>query len=263
MATKSKNYPQFILALHTDAFKDYPMSSEIPGISLGVDREDFLRAHQSMLTIRQRQHLDNCDVYDAHVSEEDAEREPLYQGDRNYRQVLSYRVLGWKTADGIKLSAYRRGGSGGESRLKGKISVGYGGHIDLADVVHCDSIINFERTVDVGAARELDEEVEVTDFRGNRLPASDLPKAQLLGLMLDDSDDVGRLHAGLLEIQWLEDGAKIKAKLEDGLEDLEVFTLAELLHPDSNAENWTRIAAQVLKKLEMEMGQSKREVVYS
>lgn len=247
----AKHYPQFILAMQADAFKNYEVSEDVPGLVTEIDRDEFLTTHQGLLAIRQRQHLDHSGGY-GQAQAEYQERSNPWQGDRGYRQLLSYRVLGWKTADGIKLSAYRRGGGGGEARLSGKISVGYGGHIDLADVVHVNSVIDLKKTVDLGCARELDEEVEIFDEDDEMITAAQLSDPELLGLILDNSDDVGHLHAGLLEIQWLEEGDRVKANVEDGLEDLEVFTLEELLESDQT-ESWSRIAACALQMRETEL----------
>jgi predicted NUDIX family phosphoesterase len=81
----------------------------------------------------------------------------------------------------------RRTNGQSEARLHGAWSIGLGGHVEPADGLAAgDGAAFFAGAL----ARELAEELAV------RGPA--LPKAAFLGLLNDDSTDVGRVHAGLV-----------------------------------------------------------------
>ena len=80
---------------------------------------------------------------------------------------------------------------GGEARLHGSWTVGLGGHIepvdaDLPDGARVDPKAFFQQALQ----RELDEELA--------LPDAPLPPAKLVGLINDDSTEVGSVHAGLV-----------------------------------------------------------------
>lgn len=80
----------------------------------------------------------------------------IYIGDKSIRQVIPYVVV--VDGQGRKL-VYRRETSGNEARLHGLLSIGLGGHVDLADcVVAEDGSIDFSKTIEMSAARELEEE---------------------------------------------------------------------------------------------------------
>lgn len=93
--------------------------------------------------------------------------------------------------------AVQRTKKGGETRLHESWSIGLGGHIEPEDVVAAStagpqaSDVTEARTFFATAlGRELSEEL--------LLPAADLiPAPRLLGLINDDSTEVGKVHAGL------------------------------------------------------------------
>ena len=80
----------------------------------------------------------------------------IYIGNKPIRQVIPYVVV----VDGQgKTLVYQRETSGNEARLHGLLSIGLGGHVDLADcVVADDGSIDLIKTIEASAARELEEE---------------------------------------------------------------------------------------------------------
>ena len=81
--------------------------------------------------------------------------------------------------------AYRRAGGGDyyEERLRGKWSIGIGGHIDPGDA-------GAPNPIRASMMREIEEEI---DFDGKLAP-------RILGYINDDVDMVGRVHFGLLYV---------------------------------------------------------------
>lgn len=86
---------------------------------------------------------------------------------------------------------------GGETRLHESWSIGLGGHIEpvdcapnTADQASGEAVDEAQTFFTAALARELSEEL--------KLPSADqVPTPQLLGLINDDSTEVGKVHAGL------------------------------------------------------------------
>ena len=100
-----------------------------------------------------------------------AEKEPLW------KQLVPYCVL----TRGESVFAVQRRQAQGEARLHGSWSIGLGGHMDAQDLDAADP-------VSAAVARELAEELDVQDAE------APVP----LGLINDDSNEVGRVHVGLV-----------------------------------------------------------------
>lgn len=91
--------------------------------------------------------------------------------DRAWKQVIPYLVL----RDGERYFLMRRTQAGGDARLHDRWSIGVGGHLNPGD-----------RDLAGGLRREWREEV-IADFD---------PEFELIGLLNDDSTDVGSVHIG-------------------------------------------------------------------
>ncbi len=102
------------------------------------------------------------------------------EDDPSLKQIIPYVIL--RHGGQIFLVERTRGGS--EARLRDKLSIGLGGHINPGDGNHAAD------RVAAGMERELTEEV-------------DLPpgwRAKPIGLLNDDVEAVGRVHFGLVYI---------------------------------------------------------------
>jgi predicted NUDIX family phosphoesterase len=128
--------------------------------------------------------------------------------------------------------------------LSGNVSIGYGGHIDLEDVVSENSVLNFLETIKKSTARELSEEVKVS-VEGEPII---MFRPEFMGWMIDSSNDVGCLHVAYLQVVTLPEEAVV-APLEDELHPLESYTLRELLNSNLPLEVWTRSFALYLAEL--------------
>ena len=91
--------------------------------------------------------------------------------DRSWKQVIPYLVL----RDGPRYFLMRRTKAGGDARLHDLWSIGVGGHLNPGD-----------GDLAGGLRREWREEVQA-DFE---------PDFELLGLLNDDTTDVGSVHVG-------------------------------------------------------------------
>jgi predicted NUDIX family phosphoesterase len=91
--------------------------------------------------------------------------------DRSWKQVIPYLVL----RDGARYFLMRRTQAGGDARLHDRFSIGVGGHLNPGD-----------GDLAGGLRREWREEIQA-DFE---------PGFELIGLLNDDTTDVGRVHVG-------------------------------------------------------------------
>ena len=95
--------------------------------------------------------------------------------DRSWKQVIPYLVL----RDGERYFLMRRTRAGGDARLHDRWSIGVGGHLNPGD-----------GDLAGGLRREWREELRA-DFD---------PEFELVGLLNDDSTDVGSVHIGAVYV---------------------------------------------------------------
>lgn len=127
------------------------------------------------------------DVWEAlHDHSEFVERTPALESDETYLQICSYVVILAGLTSPYPL-AYQRSKKVGDERLKGKLSVGFGGHIE-----RCDADSNkgsLSETLHNGAVRELQEELSLTVSSDKLMP---------FGMIYTPEDPVGRAHLGMV-----------------------------------------------------------------
>lgn len=143
--------------------------------------------------------------------------------DESLQQLLPYIVL----IHDMKVFCYSRGGAGGEARLTGKLSIGLGGHVDEAPAAGESLLSLLVRE----ANRELHEEAGLA------------PSAvQFERLIVDPTNAVGRVHAGLLSFRDLLGTETInpEAGIIDKGEFIPVWRLSD---PDiyDRLENWSKL----------------------
>lgn len=171
----SIKHPQSILAIDTKFLTDKLETKD--GVNMGKNLiQNFFNGANEHLCIRRRQELES---------------------NENYLQILPYAVIAKSNSEdmrNLRISAYYRPVSGGESRLHGNLSIGYGGHIDLADVLFDDkSVIDFSNTVRQAMYRELREEVGFDS-------SSITHDVSIYGFITDKSNSVGRVHLGIVHL---------------------------------------------------------------
>ena len=97
------------------------------------------------------------------------------EADRSLKQVIPYLVL----RDGPRYFLMRRTKAGGDARLHDLFSIGVGGHLNPGD-----------GDLAGGLGREWREEIRA-DFE---------PEFELIGLLNDDTTDVGSVHLGAVYV---------------------------------------------------------------
>jgi predicted NUDIX family phosphoesterase len=147
-----------------------------------------------------------------------AERTP------SLKQVIPYSIV---ECDG-KILLLRRLSAGGEARLHDKLSIGVGGHVNPEDLPPED---RRRDPISAGSDREIAEELEI---RGEY-------KVRRVGILNDDSNAVGAVHVGVVQIVTVLGTVAIREK--DQLEG-RLVTPDELhkLHAEgANFETWSRL----------------------
>lgn len=95
--------------------------------------------------------------------------------DASFKQIIPYLVL----RDGPRFFLMRRTKAGADARLHERFSIGIGGHLNPGD-----------RDLGGGLEREWDEEI-AAGFR---------PEFRFVGLLNDDTTDVGAVHLGAVYV---------------------------------------------------------------
>ncbi|HAN97377.1 MAG TPA: phosphoesterase [Planctomycetaceae bacterium] len=148
--------------------------------------------------------------------------------DPEFKQLIPYVVLVHGADTGSpSVYAYTRGSGQGESRLHRLRSVGVGGHISREDD---DSGDPFE----TGLRRELEEELIIgTSWTGG-----------CVGLINDDSNDVGRVHLGIVHrFDLASDDVRPR---EAELVDAGFVSVAQAKQELERFETWSRICLEHL-----------------
>ena len=235
MYTQKKKHAEFILALRAQAFAHPLFERKAPEQTVfEVTDRDFMDwvndAAQSHLIVGERSWLEQ---------------------DPTYRQVLPYIVLYRINAQGQReYFAYRRTSGVGESRLAGNASVGVGGHLDVQDLRVFDNtnVLHLFDSMTSGATREIAEEVKI------HAPASGdvggLLQYDLNGMIpslvvLDDTNEVGQVHAGMVFfIEVPADATVTVAEAELEQFGVPMQTAKALLEGGLPLENWTRFVLE-------------------
>ncbi len=152
--------------------------------------------------------------------------------DITYKQPISYSII--LNPDLKQIFTYQRSlhdKNYTEKRLQGKWSCGVGGHIEKQDMDG--------NPIHLSMLRELEEEVEIA---GTINP-------KVLGYINDDSDDVGKVHFGILYLIET-DSTTVKPKSHE-IDNGKLRTIEELdvifLSPEFKIEEWSKIALKPLK----------------
>lgn len=141
---------------------------------------------------------------------------PEMENNFNYKQIIPYLIFKYQD----KYFLMQRGGEASESRLRSKFSLGIGGHI-REDDMQGNSIFDW-------AKREFAEEV---DYKGKL-------NVSMLGILNDDSNDVGKVHLGLVMLLTGDsDQIKVKSELKSG----ELLTVDECNLFEAQMENWSKL----------------------
>lgn len=155
------------------------------------------------------------------IDREAAEEDP------SHKQLIPYCLFKFED----KILHYLRGKSGGEARLHAKGSIGVGGHINPID----ENIENGEKTYRAGVEREIEEELNIQGEYSDKI----------IGLINDDSNEVGKVHLGVVHLVTLTSD-QISSN-EDCLMDAQLVPISELRgEKHDSLESWSQMALTLL-----------------
>lgn len=152
------------------------------------------------------------------------------ENDPSYKQIIPYAII----AHGDRVLHYVRGKKAGEQRLVAKGSIGIGGHMNDND----ESLFAFdEAAYRAGVEREVNEEIAIdTSFTDD-----------IVALLNDDSNEVGRVHLGIVHAFRLAE-PKVQ-KREAMITSLGFLSHDELLARRDSLETWSQLCVDQLPQL--------------
>jgi predicted NUDIX family phosphoesterase len=146
------------------------------------------------------------------------------------KQIIPYVLL----VHGERVFHYVRGKKAGEQRLVAKGSVGIGGHMNDGD----EGLFALDRDAyNVAVQREVAEEVFIETKYTNHIVA----------LLNDDSNEVGKVHLGVVHIFRLESEAA--RKREAVITESGFLTIPELRARRDALETWSQLCLDGLDRL--------------
>lgn len=185
---------------------------------LVVKRTDLLAKHPDLQGLSSAP-LD--DILEAITEKKEFLPRPDMEQDPTYKQIIPYLIFNHED----KYFLMQRQSQASEQRLKNKYTLGIGGHIRSQDMTS-ESIFDWAR-------REFHEEV---NYAGN-------VTFEPLGVLNDDSNDVGKVHLGLVLLLKGElADISIKSELKSG----QMLTLEEMNVYYENMEGWSQTIYQFL-----------------
>jgi len=150
----------------------------------------------------------------------------------DFKQIIPYVLI----TDGKSILHYVRGKKAGEQRLVAKGSIGIGGHINDED----DSLFAFGidmKAFQDAVKREVCEELTIQgEFN-----------ARPVGLINDDSTEVGRVHFGVVHILFCTP-EQVK-KNEQVITQVEFISIEELKAKRGQMESWSQLCLDNLDAL--------------
>lgn len=156
----------------------------------------------------------------------EAERDPAY------KQLIPYVIMAYEDT----YLCYIRGIGVDEKRLAQKASIGIGGHINPSDRISVSSK-NIKEVYLNALAREVAEEVIVETEHDDKI----------VGLINDDSNEVGRVHFGIIHL-WRLAKPNVKSR-EQEICKLRFIKIDDLKDVRDKMETWSQLCIDNLNAI--------------
>jgi predicted NUDIX family phosphoesterase len=188
---------------------------------LVVKREYLFGSQQAWHGLRYENIDDYLQIIDQH---KEFHPRSIMESDAAYKQIIPYLVF---THD-HNYFLMKRKADASETRLRNKLTLGIGGHIRQEDM-QGGSIIDW-------AMREFHEEVEYVDNL----------KTHFIGIINDDTNDVGKVHIGLAVLMVGDSpDIRIKSELQSG----ELVMYDDCLALQEDMETWSQFVVDYLQEI--------------
>lgn len=145
----------------------------------------------------------------------------VMETDQLYKQIIPYLIFEHNNSYFLM----QRQSTASETRLRNKLTLGIGGHIRQEDMT--------ENSLFAWATREFHEEV---DYSGNLT-------VKPLGILNDDSNDVGKVHIGFV---FLLSGDSCDIAVKSELKSGTLVTLDECIAQKECMESWSQFVVDFL-----------------
>ncbi|PEN61580.1 hypothetical protein [Bacillus wiedmannii] len=147
----------------------------------------------------------------------------------NFKQPIPYAVI----KRGNEIFVYERLKGAGETRLHNKLSLGVGGHMNPVEDP------SFSHLLIDNLKREIKEELIIS--------GEEITELEIIGIINDDSDDVGKVHIGILVILNINEGTQVEVRETEELAG-EFIPLEKLKDKETyeRLENWSKIVVDIL-----------------
>lgn len=159
--------------------------------------------------------------------------------DPSFKQLIPYVMI----KRNKEIVTYRRLSGGGESRLHGQRSLGFGGHMNEIEEVSTLGVrsVSFQTKIKRNLWRELEEELDFS-FK------EDDCQLDFIGLINDDTDETGtgKVHLGLAAVLIVPPNAEISVRETDA-HAIEFMTVEKLRQLHDEFENWSKVLISDLK----------------
>lgn len=180
--------------------------------------------------VKDTQELDNLVPLILNLSNLSFMDRAVAENDFSHKQLIPYCMIESVIDNQRKILVYERSKKGGESRLHNLYSLGIGGHINP-----CDETINLKDTYIMGLMRELKEEVSIKGGYFNRI----------VGLLNDDSNNVGKVHFGVVHQILLNKETTLEFK-DDALLNPQFQDVYWIQQNVDKFENWSKLVIEGL-----------------
>lgn len=157
--------------------------------------------------------------------------------DPSYRQIVVYVLVRFKN----QYLVYQRTKITKEDRLQEMYSIGIGGHVNNSDNLHTQlfSDNSFDSFLSNAIFREVHEEIRIESNR-TREPV-------FIGFLLDNTNDVGMVHFGVVSVIEIFD-KKVFSKKEKGVGNLKFQNLSSLQNNSEKLESWSILIVKYLSR---------------
>ena len=169
----------------------------------------------------------------------------LAEHDYDTKQLIVYVLIN----HGETFLSYQRTPKTTETRLKALYSIGIGGHVNVDDRIQPSLFGSKESAwkdfVLQAVRREVSEEVQIE--------GANAQEPRLVCFVNDDSNDVGRVHFGVVFVMKLAEPS-VTIRGERGIGKLTFRTLRELISMRDSLETWSQLLVEFLAQ-ESSVGQ--------
>lgn len=170
----------------------------------------------------------------------------LCENNKEFLQIIPYTVLSHDPSvfGQWELLSYWRGTASTETRLHGNCSIGVGGHINPIDGIQARNSHGLYDVIRCCRNREVQEEIFL-DWQTLVFPENE---CRFVGLIKDDTNDVGQVHFGVVYEHFLV--SKNISPKEDALKTLEFMTVEDQKANYEFMEPWSQIVYRYLEQEE-------------